>query len=389
MSSYSRVYYMDNLRAFAMLLGVFFHAALAYGPSLQEVWLPASTDNAAYMDFFAFFSHAWRMPLFFIIAGFFAALLHKKRGLAALTKNRLLRVTLPFIVFLPLVIISMVMIIGWAISNVENMSPMLGIVAFMSQNPDAPPPPASTTHLWFLYQLTFFYAVTIGYLALSKKFKRLHFSGLSFAIAKPMLFLLLAPLLLVPALLTQHAPIPAPEQFIPQLWSFAYFGMFFVFGWALFSKITLLDRLQPYLFFTLLVSVVCYTIFYILIPKSLNMQEAMTMMSAPPAIDKNQIILSLLQAFIAVHMSIAALLIGRRYFNKQSSIVRIISDSSYWIYIVHLPLLWCIQFVLLDYDWPMLVEFFVSTFSTIIIGFVSYLIFVRWTPVGWLLNGKK
>jgi glucan biosynthesis protein C len=138
-----------------------------------------------------------------------------------------------------------------------------------------------------------------------------------------------------------------------------------------------------------LVSVVCYTIFYILIPKSLNMQEAMTMMSAPPAIDKNQMILSLLQAFIAVHMSIAALLIGRRYFNKQSSIVRMISDSSYWIYIVHLPLLWCIQFVLLDYDWPMLVEFFVSTFSTIIIGFVSYLIFVRWTPVGWLLNGKK
>lgn len=389
MSSYSRVHYMDNLRAFAMLLGVFFHAALAYGPALQEVWLPASANNAAYMDFFAFFSHAWRMPLFFIIAGFFAALINEKRGLAALAKNRLLRVTLPFIIFLPLVIISIVMIIGWAISNVESMSPMLGMVAFMSQNPDAPPPPASTTHLWFLYQLTFFYVLSIGYLALAKRFNFPRFSCLSYASNKPLLFLLIAPLLLVPALLTQHAPIPAPEQFIPQLWSFAYFGVFFVFGWALFSKITLLDKLQPYMIFSLLVGITCYIVFYALIPKSLSMQEAMTIMSAPPAIDANQIILSLLQAYIAMHVCIAALLIGRRYFNKQSKVVRMISDSSYWIYIVHLPLLWFIQFVLLDYDWPMLVEFFVSTITTITIGFVSYLIFVRWTPVGWLLNGKK
>lgn len=75
MGSHTRVHYMDNLRAFAMLLGVFFHAALAYSPTLSQLWLTADANNAAFVDMLAYFSHSFRMPLFFLIAGFFAALL--------------------------------------------------------------------------------------------------------------------------------------------------------------------------------------------------------------------------------------------------------------------------------------------------------------------------
>jgi len=380
---------MDNLRAFAMLLGVFFHAALAYGPMLQQVWLTASPENAAYMDFFAYFTHAWRMPLFFIVAGFFAALLNEKKGLAALSKNRLQRVLLPFVIFLPLVIISFILVIGWAINNVDNMSPMLGMISFMSQNPDAADPPASTTHLWFLYQLTFFYLVTISYMAIARRFNLPTFSSLAFVHARPLLFLVVAPLLLVPALLTQHAPMAAPEQFTPQLWSFGFFGLFFLFGWALYNQQALLEKLQPYKIPILISGVLCYVGFYALIPKSLNMQDTMMLMSASPAINLTQIMASLLQAYVALHISVAALLIAKCYFDKQSNSVRLISDASYWIYIIHLPILWLIQFALLDKQWPMLVEFFVSSIATIMLGFVTYILLVRWTPIAWLLNGRK
>jgi peptidoglycan/LPS O-acetylase OafA/YrhL len=47
-----RLHYMDNLRAFAMLLGVLFHAALAYSTSLHQVWPAADANHSVLVDFF-------------------------------------------------------------------------------------------------------------------------------------------------------------------------------------------------------------------------------------------------------------------------------------------------------------------------------------------------
>ena len=383
MGSHSRVHYMDNLRAFAMLLGIFFHAALAYSPSLNQIWLTASTQNSVVVDFLAFFSHTFRMPLFFLIAGFFTALLIQKRGLGAMLKNRLIRITLPFTIFLPLVMTAFALLIGWAMVGVQAKSPMLGLIAMMAQSPDAPAPPITTTHLWFLYQLTFFYIVTV--LAV----KWLKFDWMSYIVKVPKLFLILAPLLLVPALITQHAPIPAPEQFMPQLWSFGFFGLFFLFGYGLFNYQHFLEQLRPYLWIMLVLSIVGYAMFFLMIPRHLSLQEIMTVMSVSPAVDMKQTGLAVLQAYISVFVSLALLIIGLSLWNKQNSSMRLIADSSYWIYIIHLPLLWLIQFYLLDKEWSMLLEFLISSLGTLFIGLVSYLALVKWTPIGWLLNGRK
>jgi hypothetical protein len=374
---------MDNLRAFAMLLGIFFHAALAYSPSLKDVWLTASPQNSEVIDFIAFFSHTFRMPLFFLIAGFFAALLIQKRGLGAMIKNRLLRITVPLSIFLPLVLTAFAILIGWALENVEAKSPMLGLIAMMAQYPDAPPPPVTTMHLWFLYQLTFFYIVTAVVV------KWVNFDWMSRIVKSPKLFLLLSPLLLVPALITQHAPIPAPEQFMPQLWSFGFFGLFFMLGYGLFSYQDFLDKLKPYAWLMLVTSVVAYTLFFQMFPKHSSFQEIMEVMATSPTIDLKHTGLATLQAYISVFMSLALLIIGRSLFDKQNSSMKLIADSSYWTYIIHLPVLWLIQFYLLDKEWPMLVEFSLSSIGTLIIGLVTYLLLVKWTPIGWLLNGKN
>jgi peptidoglycan/LPS O-acetylase OafA/YrhL len=86
---------------------------------------------------------------------------------------------------------------------------------------------------------------------------------------------------------------------------------------------------------------------------------------------------------------LAVLLIGKRFFDRQSKTALFISRSSYWVYIVHLPLVWILQFLLLDTDLPMLVEFAISAFGTIAIGMLTYVLFVSWSPIGWLLNGRK
>jgi glucan biosynthesis protein C len=383
MGSHSRVHYMDNLRAFAMLLGVFFHAALAYSPSLNQVWLTASPENSVIIDFVAFFSHSFRMPLFFLIAGFFAALLIQKIGLSGIIKNRLLRITLPFAIFLPLVMTAFAILIGWAMGSVQAKSPMLEMIVMMAQYPDAPQPPITTTHLWFLYQLTFFYILT------TIAVKWLNFDWMRHIIKAPRLFLLFAPLLLLPALITQHAPIPAPEQFVPQLWSFGFFGLFFLFGYGLFSYQQFLEQLRPYVWLMFVISVTAYILFFEMFPRHSSMQEIMTVMSVSPTIAFKQVALATLQAYISVFMSMTLLIIGRSVWHKQNTSMRLIADSSYWTYIIHLPVLWLIQFYLLDTEWPLLVEFLISSFGTLIIGLVSYLVLVKHTPIGWLLNGKK
>ena len=83
---------LDALRAIAMLAGIGLHAALSFAPI---PWIVQDTRQSD--GFYLFFSaiHGFRMPLFFLISGFFTAMLWRKRGLTELMKHRFKRVFIP------------------------------------------------------------------------------------------------------------------------------------------------------------------------------------------------------------------------------------------------------------------------------------------------------
>jgi peptidoglycan/LPS O-acetylase OafA/YrhL len=85
---------LDALRAVAMLLGIVLHAALSFFPSFWMV-----TDRSQNDGFAVVFSaiHGFRMPLFFVMSGFFSAMLLSRRGCGALVKHRFFRVFLPLV----------------------------------------------------------------------------------------------------------------------------------------------------------------------------------------------------------------------------------------------------------------------------------------------------
>ncbi len=378
-----RYHYMDNLRALAMLAGIFFHAALAYSPMLSQLWLSASGENAPVMDVVAWFSHLFRMPLFFLIAGFFTCYLVAKRGALGLLKNRALRILVPFALFLPLVWITLGAGIEWAVANVEAKSPMLAMISFFASVPDAPPPPVTTTHLWFLYNLLQFYVV---YLILDRT--GLLASRALAVLASPRFLVFVLPLLIVPALATQTAPHPAPEQFMPQLWSFGFYGFFFLVGSQLFRNPERIDELRPYAPWLLVTSAILYAVFYLQLPKAISMEAAMASM-AGVSLTAEHVGIALIESLIAVHMTLACLVYGKRFLNRANTVVRFIADSSYWVYIIHLPLLFMIQYMLLDTSFGLWTQFTISSLGTLGIGLVTYAACVRWTPIGWLLNGRR
>jgi hypothetical protein len=87
---------LDALRASAMMLGIVYHGALSLALGLPWFVQDPSANGAMYV--FQSWVHGFRMPLFFIISGFFTAMLWKKRGAGALVSHRFRRVFLPCLV---------------------------------------------------------------------------------------------------------------------------------------------------------------------------------------------------------------------------------------------------------------------------------------------------
>ena len=102
---------LDALRAWAMLGGIALHGCLSY---VTFPFWPVYDADSAHMSFDIFFVavHGFRMPLFFLISGFFTAMLWRKRGLRALILHRAKRILLPLIIFTPIVLPLMMLFIS-------------------------------------------------------------------------------------------------------------------------------------------------------------------------------------------------------------------------------------------------------------------------------------
>ncbi|MEM9589429.1 MAG: acyltransferase family protein, partial [Planctomycetota bacterium] len=79
----------------------------------------------------------------------------------------------------------------------------------------------------------------------------------------------------------------------------------------------------------------------------------------------------------------------RRVFAKESKTLRYLSDSSYWLYLVHIPLIFIVQYWVRDWQVSALVKFPVVCLVTSGSLLISYHLFVRYTPIGTLLNGPR
>lgn len=364
-----RLHYMDNLRALAMLAGVVFHAALAYSPLLHPLFPTADRQNAFVVDVLAWFLHLFRMPLFFVVAGFFAALLVKRRGLSGMFRNRLLRVALPFLLLWPCVNYALTASTLSAAEHVQHPSPLLALIRGMMEGDGLPQMPPGTSHLWFLYYLMFFYVLIWLVRALELPALTTRLAALSTGWQ-----LVALPLLLVPALASVSAPFPAPESFLPQFWAFGFYGPFFAAGYLLNRDISVIDRYRPYLAWLLGGCIGLYIAFLTLIVREPQTSLAMSWL------------LALLQAYIGVWATCACLIAGRMWLNIRHGLLRYLADASYWTYIVHLPILFVVQYRLMDLELPWVTKFALSLASTMAVCLISYQLIVRPTVLARLLG---
>lgn len=123
---------LDALRAVAMLLGIVLHAALSFFPSF---WIVSDRRQDAAFGVLVSAIHGFRMPVFFVMSGFFSAMLLRRRGLGALVKHRFRRVFLPLLLGMVTIVPATNWISGVAISSA-------------SRSPGSTPETGAASTLW-------------------------------------------------------------------------------------------------------------------------------------------------------------------------------------------------------------------------------------------------
>jgi len=77
-----------------------------------------------------------------------------------------------------------------------------------------------------------------------------------------------------------------------------------------------------------------------------------------------------------------------RYFDRPMPRMRYLADSSYWLYIIHMPALMVFEILLRPIPWPAALKVWLVLALAIPVMLLTYHLFVRPTIIGQILNGR-
>jgi len=374
-----RLYSLDSLRAILMLLGIVFHTTLTYSVSNAGYAWGIQDPTATHIlhDYITDFVHAFRMQHFYLIAGFFGAMLFYSRGPLQSITNRFLRLALPFSVF--------IMILSPLCNFAFDYTELVfsgSATAFESTLSDFSFPedliPGSTKHLWFLYYLILFTSFSIVLALVFRKSPSLSnrisnsFSWLMQQ-TKSRVLILSGITLLIYSLIEPEAMEDSFYYWIPDISVFIFYLSFYLVGWLLFKSKHLLKTMMRSDWLCFILGLVLFS-FHFVMKESIN--EVIPLMLMIKTLTTWLFIFGITGLFI-------------RYGSNYSVKMRYISDSSYWVYLLHLPIVIFLPGFIADWPLHALFKLLIVVTGTLVISVATYHYLVRGTFIGQFLNGKK
>lgn len=388
-ASHERLAGMDALRGGAMLLGVFIHAAISYMPSnlASLYWGIREERTSAIVDAVFWWIHTCRLPLFFVIAGFFAVMVRDGKGPAGFLAHRCKRLLVPYLAGLA-TILPLAYVYAWA----------CGVVAGQVNDPDitsfeiAPRTwndLCGPMHLWFLQDLMILSTIFIGaaWLRRPSGFGVPHpetwgegepsgfwSGGISF----------IAPLALaLPTALIlwfDARPLVAhPNTFMPIGIRLLYYGYFFAVGAGLYRYRRGLTETFAWPLTHLILAVPAGVLVLTLIPGHLH-----------GSLDAAESLLLALSAGLLAWFSIFGLMgLALRCFPGKHPLANYLADASYWVYLIHLPIVCLLQLDLAGLDLPPEIKCALVVGITVGLGLATYQTMVRYTFLGNWLHGPR
>jgi len=386
-----RLHALDALRGGALLLGIVLHATLSFVPATPRFWVIQDTHPSLILSLLSFTIHVFRMTTFFLMAGFFARMSFHRRGSLGFVKDRLQRIALPLVIGWPLVFTSIALVITWA-GNFPNGGSVQWTSSWLP-----PLPNFRLTHLWFLYVLLELY---VAMLLLRGAIVWLDASGsLRTAVDRLFAGIIRSPLApLVPAIpigiafcLDQRwinvMGVRTPDHsLITSAQAWIGFGTAFGVGWLLHRQIDLLRILERRWLAHLLLAVGLILIGFVLSGVMLSAPGAPKL---PFSFATLRLVSAILYAAAIWTTTFAVIGLALRFMSGFSLTWRYLADASYWLYLIHLPIVMALQVALSQLDWPALIKFVIILVVAIPPMLASYHVMVRFTFIGAVLNGRR
>jgi glucans biosynthesis protein C len=380
-----RIHALDAARSIALLLGVVLHAAIAYipGPSAWPI-MDESRSVIAAIVFYVI--HAFRMLVFFMLAGFFASVLIERLGTRQFVIDRWKRVAVPLLVFWALALSAIVAAIVWMVKLKFGEIP--------KESPPGPsfrPDDFPLTHLWFLWTLLVLYVAFIAARVTIFKLQIQHwFAAIASIISRhvarwyfPLLIAapVAAALFAYPKWMHWYG-IPTPDKSLyGNLAAWSTYALAFLIGCALERKRESLIAIRNNTWSLLVLGTIL--IFASLAIDDLAKAVGLADLSTKKAVS------AYLYAAAAWTFCLAFISLMLRFMDRASLKIRYVSAASYWIYIVHLPIVMFLQVAGSQWSAGWFIEWPLVILATTALTIGSYHLFVRNTWVGVMLNGRR
>ena len=391
----ARLAYLDATRAFALLLGVVFHASLSFTPYFMGWAVQDVSTSPVVADFFIV-SHSFRMELFFLLAGFFAYGQIQRQGLGRFVRSRLVRLGLPFaagwFLLRPLLVSGWIMGAASLRGDYKFWAGIRAGFATLRQLPDGL---FTGSHLWFLYYLLGVTGLFVGLrLAVPAAIRtcagesiwarfRTRLDASTDWLARTDWGLTLLILPTATALWGMRSwGMDTPDQSLrPHLPVLAVYGGLFALGWFFGRRpgaIAAFGRISA--------SRVLLMVCALVVTLKLNGIEADP---GNPYFNAARAGFTLGYATLMWTLVSFTLGVFRHFCSQTRPVVRYLADSSYWMYLIHLPVVVWLQVAVADLPihWSLKLTF-VST-VTIALALLTYDLFVRPSLIGQILNGRR
>lgn len=382
-----RLHALDAVRGFALLAGIVLHSTMSF-------FLPIpALDNSQSVTLAVLFFviHIFRMTLFFVIAGFFAHLVFHRKGFVLFAKDRGVRIVIP-------------MVVGWlilspilALITLRGLTKTFGpeVLASMEGTVSATP----LTHLWFLYYLCIFYVcfVALRWVFVkaldSNERIRIAIDGfVAIAVSTYFASILLAiPIAIVFNFDATWAAspwtgIPTPDTgFTPKVPAMVGYGLAFGFGWVLHRQTHLLAIWQGRWVVNLLLAVSLTVVALLLVG---NVPTIVSPFAEADSSWQKPVYIAC-YTLAAWYWSFGLIGVALRFFSERSAVQRYLADSSYWLYLMHLPIVFLLQVSLMRVNLHWSLKFPLILVVTMTVLLVSYHYLVRSSFIGQILNGRK
>lgn len=395
-----RVDYLDATRAFALLLGIVFHASLSFMPVFVG-WAVQDVSTSPLVLGFILVSHSFRMEVFFLLSGFLACRVVQRNGAPAFIRSRAVRLLVPFVVgwfaLRPLVVS------GWIMGRASLQGEVDILAALRSGFGSLKALPAGLftgTHLWFLYYLALVTAATLLLRAavialgpLGTRWVARADAATAWLAASRGKLLILVPLTALVLLFMRQWGMDTPDRsLVPHLPVTAIYGGIFLLGWMLARQADLLDHLARASWALGAAAVAGVVVSYLLMgfqfqPGHARQAQAHMVFVFAYAL--------MMWSFILLTLGLCrkVCLAAQRRSPDASrglrGVIRYLADSSYWLYLAHLPLVVWGQVAVAELPLHWSFKLALLSLGCVALLLVTYDLLVRPTLVGQILNGRR